>query len=146
MLLWIITLVGLIPIAVVACQAVVTITRNLLGHRLFKKKSPGLPVLPNPNIFSGHANLTYWSSNNWKNVDNYHKSYGPTFGWYNVDKPAVSTIDLDLIKTIIIDEQSDHINRVELNIPIKEMKEDDIAFARDEQWWRLRKAFAPAFT
>lgn len=146
MLLWMLTSAGLISAAVVACQTVITITKNLLGRRLFKRKSPGLPVLPNPSIFSGHANRTYWRPDNWKNVDNYHKLYGSTFGWFNLDEPAVSTVDLDLIKTILLDEQNDHINRVELTIPIKELREDDIAFARDEQWWRLRKAFAPAFT
>lgn len=123
---------------------IVFIRDNRTAHQYFKKNLPNLPVLPKPNIFKGHSNELFLSPKNWRNLDESHKKYGTTFGWYYCNKPSISTIDVDLIKKLVIDESQ--FDRLNLEIPLKEFKDDNIAFARTEQWLRLRKAIAPAFT
>lgn len=134
------------PILAAVYQLIRLSLRNRAAHKFFQIKSPNLPVVPKPRIIGGHGDRLFLSKNNWRNLDRYHKLYGPTFGWYNVDKPAISTIDLDLIKKIVIDEANEHVDKIQLDIPLKEFSEDDILTARGEQWWRIRKALAPAFT
>lgn len=146
MLIWLVATAIIVPVVILFGQLIVTIVRNLIGQQVFKRRSPSLPVLPKPSILTGHAHLVYWSDNNWLVVDRYHGIYGETFGWYNVNGTAISTTDLDLIKTIIVDEQNDHINRVEVVIPVKQLREGDIVYVKDEQWRRIRKAMAPSFT
>lgn len=135
-----------IPISVVVYQLLKLSFKNRAAHKFFEIKSPNLPVAPKPDIIIGHAGKLFLSRLNWINLDEYHRLYGPTFGWYNIGKPAVSTIDLSLIQKMVIDEANEHINKIQLDIPLKEFIEDDILTARDEQWWRIRRAVAPAFT
>lgn len=146
MSLHLLVVAGIALVSALACQLVVTATRNYAAHKFFKKHSPSLPVLPNPNILLGHVNQVYWPLKNWRNLDDCHKLYGSTFGWYLIERPAISTTDLDLIKTMVIDEPNDHINRWDLKIPISEFSHDNIMLVGGEQWWRLRRAIAPAFT
>lgn len=146
MSLHLLVVAGLILVSAFACQLVIKATRNHAAHKFFNQLSPGLPVLPSPNILLGHARKVYWPLRNWKNLDDSHKLHGSTFGWYLLERPAISTTDLDLIKTIVIDEPNDHTNRFDLDIPFSELREDNLMLVKDEKWWRLRRAIAPAFT
>lgn len=103
-------------------------------------------MFPNPNIFSGNSYSLYYPLKNWKSFDEAHQKYGTTFGWFQTGIPSVSTHDLDIIKAMVLDEPYQNVNRLEMKIPVTEIREDSIAFAKDEQWRRLRKAIAPAFT
>lgn len=145
MLTQILFAVGSLLIIAVSCMILFRVSQNYKAHRFFKLKSPNLPVLPNTNIFTGHAGLVYWNPNNWRNLDELHKKFGQTFGFFAVEKPVISTTDLDFIKAMVIDKPNDHIDRPALNIPVTEFTKDDIVFVRGEQWWRIRKAMAPAF-
>ena len=124
----------------------VTALRNHKAHQFFKKNAPGLPVLPNPNLFTGHAGEMAFKRKSWQSATKYHKLYGKTYGFYYGKKAWASSIDLDLLKTMLIDEADDNINRTIVDIPIKELEQDMISFSENDQWRRIRRAVAPAFT
>ena len=135
--------------ALVVCTVtlgLLTVIRNHRAHQFFRKNAPGLPVLPKPNLFLGHADRTLFAHRNYQSFGKYHEVYGKTFGFYYGRKPWASTIDLDLLKTMMIDESDDHINRALFDIPVKEIENDCIVFVENDQWRRIRKAVAPAFT
>lgn len=132
-------------VAVVAYVSLTAI-RNYQAHQLFKKQSPNLPVLPKPKIFSGHAFEVFLASRNWQVIDELHKKYGRTFGFYYAEKPMVCTTDLDLIKTFVIDEPDKHVNRVFPEVPLKEVEFDSIIFSQDDQWRRIRRVFATSLS
>lgn len=119
--------------------------RNRKAHELFKKRAIGLKILEDPALFGGHSRKVYYAKYNWKIVEKILDEYGPTVGLLFGNLPTVVTKDLDFVKTFTVDEQI-HINRVQLNLPFKEIEDDCILFAEDEQWLRLRKAIAPAFS
>lgn len=146
MLLQLLTVISLSSFALSLAYVLRVAVRNYIIHKHFSKKSPNLPVLPNPNLFSGHANEVVLSGRNWQLLDRLHKKLGKTFGLYYANQPMVSTIDLDLIKTYIIDEPDSHVNRFEPNIPLKELDIDSILFSKDNQWRRIRRSVAPAFS
>lgn len=119
--------------------------RNYKAHQFFAKKSPGLPVLANTHLLSGHLVSHFCDKHNALKYHREHSKYGPTYGWFYCNVPHISTIDLDLIKKVAIDEASDHINRTTTLVPLYEFRENSIPFAKDEQWYKLRKVSAPAF-
>lgn len=119
--------------------------RNYQAHQFFAKKSPQLPVLPNTNLFSGHLVSHFCDKHNALKYHSEHSKYGPTYAWFYCDHPHVSTTDLDLIKTVAVDEALDHINRTPTNVPLYEFREHSLSFSKKEQWLRLRKVCAPAF-
>lgn len=123
-----------------------TLFRNYRASKFFKNHGSQIPVLPNWNVFFGNAMDTYLHRRNWKVMSDLHSKYGLTYGWFYFDKPVISTIDLDFIKAVNIDENHDHFDRLVLNIPVSELIDDSIAFAEHDQWLRLRKAMAPAFS
>lgn len=124
---------------------VAILVRNYKAHRFFQTKSPNLPVVPNPNIFHGHALSIVAQDKNWKIIENLHEHYGPTFGYYMMDQPWVSTKDLDLIKLIEIDEGHKHVNRAVLGMPFTEFN-NSIWQVEDDSWRQARRLIAPALT
>lgn len=132
-------------ISFIVYELIKTIKGNLEARNYLKSKSPNLPFLPNLNLISGHAHLTHFNFKSWQFLDEAHKIYGPTYGHVFWGIPAVSSLDLDLIKTVALEEANEHLNRNPLNVPTREIR-NSIAFARDDQWRRLRRAIAPAFT
>lgn len=134
-----------ICLAYVVINVLLVMLRNYKAHQFFKLYSPGLPVLPNPNIFSGHMYNVSFNDKNWKIIDQLHNKYGPTFGFYMCDKAWVSTKDLDLLKLIEMDKPHKHINRCKFGLPFKEF-DDSIFQVDDDQWRRVRRAISPALT
>lgn len=117
--------------------------KNLEMYQFFERNAPGLRVLENPSLFGGHTN--HILKQNCEKGAELIEKYGPTFGMFCNNRPIVVTVDLDFIKTFILDEPN-HINRAKAGLPIKEVEEDCIMFAEDDQWIRLRRAIAPAFS
>lgn len=130
----------------VLVQFCATVARNYKAHQFFKIRSPNLPVVPNASLLGGHMKEIAFDKRNWRKVDELHKKYGKTFGVFYESQPMVSTVDLDFIKTFIIDEPNDHNDRIVPGGPIDEFERDTISLANGKQWLRLRKAIAPAFT
>lgn len=143
---------ALILISSVALMAVIghvlfIMARNYKAHQFFKIKTPKLKLFPSKyyGIFGGHAGDLAFGPLNYKIVDELLRKDGPHLGAYYCDKPVVFTTDLKLIKTMVIDEPDDHLNRIDLNLPIKEFDRHCLMSARDGEWRRIRKAIAPAF-
>jgi len=144
MILTALLIAGAVLLAPVIYLLATTAVRNYRAHKFFEKKSPNLPVLPNPKLLSGHFDELIYAFDGWKKVELNHEKYGDSYGWFYRDKPIVSTIDLDLIKTIHLDQSNVHINNLSTDTPIDEIEIDCIITAKDEQWRRLRKAYGPA--
>lgn len=119
--------------------------KNRRKYEFFEKNAPGLKVVPNPSLFGGHTNQLFNIKHNIFLVEDALKKYGPTVGVYFGTRPGAITIDLEFIKTFTIDEQI-HTNRGKLDLPFEELERDSIMFAEDEQWLKIRRAIAPAFT
>lgn len=90
--------------------------------------------------FGGHLQQIFFDHYNYLNLNTYHYVYGKTFAFLKGTLPAISTIDLDLLRRICIDESSIHRNRTILDTPLIELEEDCIGTAGRKQWPRLRKS------
>lgn len=121
------------------------IVRNYRAQQLYRTRVKGIPFLPNSSILLGNAEQICFNKRNWLETDKWLK-LGTTVAGFYADKPVAITCDLDFIKTIVIDEPDDHINRIDLDLPVEELKVDSIAFVVDDQWRRLRKLIEPALT
>lgn len=119
--------------------------RNYRAHQFFKTKSPDLPVIPDPNLFTGHLMQVIRTDKNCLIISDLHKVYGPTFGFYYCHHPWVATKDLDLLKLIEVDEAHKHTNRCHLEMPFEEFN-NSIFQTNDEVWRRARRAVGPALT
>ena len=128
-----------------ALNVILVALRNHRAHQFFATKSPKLPVLPRPNIFSGHIFSTTWPGKNVQILTKLHAKYGRTFGFYMADQPWVCTKDLDLLKLIELDQPHKHINRSKFGLPMKEFNQS-IFQVDDDQWRRIRRAISPALT
>lgn len=80
---------------------------------------------------------------NWKIIEDLHEKYGPTFGYYMVDQPWVSTKDLDLIKLIEVDAAHKHINRAFYGLPFHEFNHS-VFQIDDDRWRQVRRVISPA--
>lgn len=118
--------------------------RNQIKNQYFQKNLPQLPILDGQKPLVGHMHITS-HPRNWKIFEDGHKKLGKFLGYYLGDKRHLSTIDLDFIKRFAVDEDY-HDRFYNLDIPVEEMETDCIFTARGEQWRRLRKAMAPAFS
>lgn len=113
-----------------------------LAARALKEKSPNLPMAKR-NIFNGNMDFNY-KENNFRLVHELHATLGTTFAFFRNHEPAVSTCDLDLIKRVAIDEADKHPNRGGIGIILEEVIDGNILYVDDDQWRRMRRAYAPA--
>lgn len=145
MLLEVLSYACLCVLVFVLKELFTTAMRNRTAHRFFEKHSPNLPVASNIGMFGGHINVI-WGKKNWKVLTDLHKKHGKTLGLFYRDKPVVSTNDLDLLKALVLDKPNDHINRMTADSPVEELEKDSLFTSEDDQWRRIRRAVAPAFT
>lgn len=133
-------------LVVLAGHLLILAAKNRKKYQFFEKNAPGLKVLKNPSLFGGHTNRYVHAKYNSALCDKlFEEHQSSTIGFYYDSRPAAITKDLDFIKTFTMDEQI-HINRIRPNLPIREAEEDCIMFAEDDQWLKIRKAVAPAFS
>lgn len=134
-------------IVFIGIQIALAVVRQVQVNKYFKNKSPNLPVADEfKSIIGGNLLGLLFNIRNIYLFGELHKKHGKTLGYYYGNQPAISTIDLELIKTMVIDEPNDHINRCKTDVPIEELEVDSIFCAEDDQWRRIRSASAPAFT
>jgi len=136
------------PAAVLFLAFVLTLAERAIRSRYalykFLKTYKGLPVpLDHVSWLDNHASKWIFDENCLL-MDELHRKHGKYVGGLVHDMPCVSTTDLDLIKTVVLDSASKNINRPELVMPMKEFQTDCILFANNDQWRRIRRAFAPA--
>lgn len=134
-----------VGLSAVFCYVAGIAIRNYKAHQIFENSKPSLPEVPDKKLFSGHLKIL-GDERAWKLVEDLHEKYGKSFGTFFGNKPVVSTVDLDLIKRIVLDDPKAHINRADPTIPLDEMDHNDLFVARDEQWHRIRRQFSPAFS
>lgn len=123
--------------------------RVYFAYRKFKKNSKGLFVLPFTWSPGGHLHQICFSSNNLLKLEQLMKKHGfKTGGGMLGPLPTVLSCDIELFKTIFVDEAHLHCNRFsgKLNLLIDEVEDDSIGTASDDQWSRIRKSVAPSFT
>lgn len=137
-LISVLLLVILVPIAV-------KIITSRLALWRFQKLSKGLPMCPNGNLLANHAVSVPFGERNCMMLKDLHDQMGKTIGWLKGAKFCASTVDLDLIKTFVQDQPNVHMDRVNIELPLKEFAES-IMLAEKEEWRGLRKAIAPALT
>lgn len=134
-------------LTIVIGQVLITLFRQHQTNKYWAARSPKLPVPDEfTSVWGGHARSVFYQSKNVDMVDKLHRKYGKSFGFYLNSKPAIATMDLDLIKALVIDEPYANVNRTMIDIPVEELENDCIMFAENDQWRRLRQASAPAFT
>lgn len=112
----------------------------------FKHVSRGLPILEPTFSLGGNASRVFFESDSYARLEQLFRFYGKTFGFMLGSRPLTMSVDLDLLKTIHIDEQHKHINREPFFYAVRSFERDSITFARDDQWKRIRRAMAPSFT
>lgn len=126
-------------------NVVAVLVRNYKAHKFFQTKAPQLPALPRPNIFTGHLDVVLTPDKNWRIVDEMHKKYGPSFGFYMIEQPWLSTMDLDLIKLVELDEAQKHLGRAIMGFPFEDFNHS-IVQVNGTKWRQVRRIFTPAFT
>lgn len=125
--------------------AIHRVYHNYQVRAAFKRKAPHLKTREVTNWLTGNAD-TVFDKRNWKINYKIHEELGETVVFFYGDLVVVSTLDLDLIKKVAIDDGYQHINRAVPNLAIDELEYDNIMFAEGKQWHRLRKVIAPAFS
>lgn len=117
---------------------------NYFSNQFFQKNLPELPIVEGQRPLVGHLHLML-GPRGWRHQQDGHKKLGKTYGLYLGNQRSISTIDLDFIKKIAVDQ--DHHDRLfKFAIAFEEFEIDCVATAQDEQWRRIRKALAPAFS
>ena len=109
----------------------------------FRKASRGLPMVKCGSLLGNHAVSIFVGEQNCLKLKEWHYELGDTFGWLMSHWWAVSTVDLDLIKTIVMDENGKHMDRSEVSLPLEEFSRS-IMLATKDEWRQLRKVIAPA--
>lgn len=131
--------------AILIVRIALAIARQHQANNYFRKVSPKLPVpYECMSLLGGSIRSVLANKRNVILIDQLHKKYGHTYGLTWGDKKWVMTVDLELIKNVIVDEPYVNLDRTELMMPIDELTVDSIATAPAEQWRRLRQAIAPA--
>lgn len=129
---------------VLIMSALRVIINNYLAVLRFRKKSPKLPIAPKRNWLNNHWGDYTYRSETLKIFEENHKNLGKTYAFFLNERPSVSTIDLDFMKRVVLDAST--CNRGKVETPLKEFDSDQINWAHDEQWKRLRKAYASALS
>lgn len=114
------------------------------AFKFFENNAPHLPILEGQLPLIGHLHK-FHNPRNWEIIHKAHEKHGKVFGLYLGTNAVVSTTDLNFIKKFVIDEPNDHINRAKQLSPM-DVDEGSLIYAENDQWRRLRRAFAPAFS
>lgn len=130
-------------VLVFVSQVISRVVRVRRNYDVFKKAT-GFPMLPKPWSPAGHDHVFGFNKYIWMQMEPLHRRYGRCFGWMSGIRPTVATIDLDLIKKVVLDDPNAHIDRPNLGLPFSEMSSNNIAFSEAKQWYRIRRAMSPA--
>lgn len=112
----------------------------------YKHDCKGLPILKQTWSLGANAKQIFFKTDSFANMESLFRGYGKTFGALLGTQRIAMSIDLDLFKTLNIDEQNVHINRDTFYFALTPTDTDCILFAKDDQWARIRRAMAPSFT
>ena len=97
---------------------------------------------PPPKVYSGnYSTLGYMES-----TQKWMSRYGPTFITYLGIKPVIVTEDLDVIRSVMVKNFDDFINRTYVPPLLKKGTVRGLLQLRDEQWRRVRRILTPTFS
>ena len=100
---------------------------------------------PSPKVYSGNcselAKLGYL-----KSITKWMSQYGPTFICYFGIRPVIMTEDLEVIKSVMVKNFDNFINRAYIPSLYMTGKTRGLLNLRDEQWRRVRRILAPTFS
>lgn len=131
-------------VAPLACIVYVMVKTHLAVRRFWRESRGTIKFAPGLSLLFGHLKSFIFKSNVNNELAELHARLGSSFCAMFGSRPAVVSIDLDLIKRIVLDEQDVHTSRGLLDTPIKEQMVDNIFTCKGEQHRRLRRAIAPA--
>lgn len=130
-------------VALLIC-ALGVIVSNHLAVRRFRKKMPGMPIAPSRNLFNNHWGDFSYKRGTFKIFDENHLKLGKTFALFLNQKVSFSTVDLDFIKRMMLDEGNT--NRFYPSTPVHEIEQDSLIKIADSQWKRVRRVYASALS
>lgn len=119
-----------------------------LVHRKFKKDAKGLPMMQFQWSPGGNMSNILFGTYSILKIEPLSRKYNAKTGggMFGMQK-FVCTIDRELINIINFTEANKHYNQGDrFNVPAEELEKDTIFNAKDEQWRRIRRSVAPAFT
>lgn len=142
----ILLMIAILATLLVATLGVIlaTIIKTRLALKKFLSRSRGIPLADDFRLITSHIISVAFKPDLQNYLRKLFSKHGDTFLAMYGEKPFVFTTDLDLIKTMALEEQQVNINRTRLEIPCKEVEQDSIMLAGGEQWRRTRRAIAPA--
>lgn len=139
-------LIALVKISLTAALICLTelIISNYLIIQRFKKKTPHLPIAPNKSLLTGHWGDVTYRRGTYDVPEQNHQKLGKTFAVFLGKTVFVSTVDLDFIKRVVLDDENT--DRSYPPIPVHEIDQDSIVTSNGSQWKRIRRAFSPALS
>lgn len=117
---------------------------NYLRVQRFKKETPRIPIASRRNILTGHWGDISYNRGTFQIFEQNHQKLGKTFVSFLNETAVFSTVDLDFIKRMILDEGNT--DRFYASNPIHEVEQDSILTAAGSQWKRLRRVYASALS
>lgn len=128
----------------IAGQVVYKIINCRLALIEFKKKSKGIPMCPDGSLLGNHIVSVILRPNICDFIVEVHGKLGKYIGLLIGDRQfCISTLDLDLVKTIILDESDQHFDRLQPGLPLDEY-ENSMMLAPEAEWRPVRRVVAPA--
>jgi len=118
--------------------------RSKINYDKWRKQLKNVPYLDDQRNWLGNHLGRYAAKRAVQKLDASHKKYGETVAYMLQDRPTVSTLNLDIIKRVVLDKANVNINRVQMGLPMKEISQNCIFTCENDQWRRIRRAFAPA--
>ncbi|CAA2976549.1 cytochrome P450 3A21-like [Olea europaea subsp. europaea] len=137
------TLLG-VSAAVISGLLLYIIIKCRLAWWWFIYRSKGLPVYDDVRLLGNNFLTLLGAPNISEKSIEAHKRLGKTYGYVAMTRYGCFTIDLDLIKMIVIDEGDVHINRSQTDFPLHEL-ENSLLLVDEDQWRRMRRLYAPVF-
>ncbi|CAA2976552.1 cytochrome P450 3A21-like [Olea europaea subsp. europaea] len=126
---------------------IVLVASKIVANRLtllrWKRLSKGLPIFPEKSLLGNHISTMGLGFENCRKIAEAHENLGPYIGGMLGNNFCMSTIDLDLVKRVVIDEANLHLDRQHLNLPVNEF-EESIMLVPGHEWKPLRRVYAPA--
>lgn len=135
-------------LVILLSNALVRTLRVYFAYRRFKKDAKGLPMYPFTWSPGGHiSEMLFQSYASFKYEPLGRKMGTKTGGGMMGLQRVVASCDLELIKILNLTEAKDHYNKFDnLAWPADEIEYDSIINSQGEQWRRIRRSVAPAFT
>ncbi|XP_077526686.1 cytochrome P450 3A24-like [Haemaphysalis longicornis] len=109
-------------------------------------KDRGIPG-PEPSLISGNFDQI-WNGETFKVLDEWSKTYGDMYGFFNGDAPFLMVKDLELLRRVFVEDFGLFTERGEIWRMLAQNKviRDNVTFSKGYQWKFARRSTSMAFT